>query len=654
MRNRLTKYIFLPLIAILLFCDLCFAFVSDPNVKLYADKLDRKYFPIFLKTLDMINLRQFHDLKLFFSKELLIDNRPFTKIISIERWKDYPEIVFSPKKFSHIEKKWQKITFPINWAANPINNTTWVFTFHNLMWLNDYLNKGEKGDEISTLIAFKVIQDWIISNAQWPAKFGKFVYGSHSTAERLNVFYRAMRLYKKSQYKDDEFFKLLLTGILNHIALMASEEKYLNWHNHGIIFDIRLLEVLKNFTEFKNRKELQDLAISRCIEQFRFAFTAEGVHKEHSPCYHYFVSRMLLKCIDLMRESGRSIPPFLSQLADKTSEFYAYIIKPDGTFPNFGDCSGGKKWSPNQEYLNGHPELQYALTDGRTGKRPSELFKVFPKSGWAIFRDKWPSDVYAAIQSDFHSFGHYQEDDTSFILNAFGHDLVIDPGLHTYDKNPIDIYMRKSRAHNVLIVDDTDFNFNLANTGLSGITRFAVNKDSTQKWRAVVELTHPHYEHLGVKIYRQFGQIGDASFVIKDVIESNEPHKYTQLYHLAPGAKIEPKTEGTFKISWKAHDYVLWLKSDFDSYDIIEGSMSPVQGWYFPKFGTAVSQPVLRLHKKGESIQFLTFIGIGHGDQEPAWDGMILSSDKMSHAIESLNRQMLKKQPVPERWVPSR
>jgi len=606
-----------------------FAFNPDAELKGFADKMDKKYFPIFLNTFEMINKREFQDLNIFFTGDLLLDHRPSTKRVSVETWGDYEEIFYKCKKTSFssdMDDKGYKITFPIDWSANPIRNNSWVFYFHNLMWLNDYLNKGEKGDEVSTLIAFKVIQDWINSNAQWPAKFGKFVYGDHSTAERLKVFYRAMRLYNKSKYKDDEFYKLLLTGILNHIALMASEERYLNWHNHGIIFDLRLLEVLKNFPEFKMRKELQDLAIRRCVEQFKFAFTLEGVHKEHSPCYHYFVSGMLLKCIDLIEESGQNIPVSLKNLVDKTLEFYTYILKPDGTFPKFGDCSGGKKWSPNQEYLNGHPELQYALTDGKAGKRPSELFKVFPKSGWAIFRDKWPPDVYAAIQSDFHSFGHYQEDDTSFILNAFGHDLVIDPGLHTYDKNPIDIYMRKSRAHNVLIVDDIDFNFNLANTGLSGITRFAVNKDSTQNWRAVVELTHPHYEHLGVKIYRQFGQIGDASFVIKDVIESNKPHKYTQLYHLAPGAKIEPKTGGTFKISWKAHDCILWLKSDFDSYDMIEGSMNPVQGWCFPNFGISVPQPVLRLHKKGESIQFLTLINIGQGNQELAWDGMILSS----------------------------
>ncbi len=627
-----------------------FAFNPDAELKTYADEMDRKYFPFFLKILHMINTRQFHDLKLFFSKELLIDNRPFTKIISIERWNDYPEIVFSPKKFSHIEKKWQKITFPINWGADPLKNSTWVFSFQNLLWLNKYLDKGERGDDVSTLTAFKIIRDWIISNAQWPAKYGKFVYGDHSTAERLKVFYRAMRLYKKTQYRDDEFYKLLLTGILNHIALMSTEEKYLNWHNHGIIFDIRLLEVLKGFTEFKNREEVQYLAIRRCVEQFKFAFTSQGVHKEHSPCYHYFVSMMLLKCIDLIRESGRSVPPFLSQLADKTSEFYAYIIKPDGTFPNFGDCSGSKKWSPNQEYLNGHPELKYALTEGKTGKRPSELFKVFPKSGWAIFRDKWPPDIYVAIQSDFYSWGHYQEDDTSFILNAFGHDLVIDPGLHTYDKNPIDIYMRKARAHNVLIVDDIDFNFNLANTGFSGISRFAINKNSNQKWLAVVELTHPHYEHLGVKIYRQFGQIGDASFVIKDVIESNEPHKYTQLYHLAPGAKIEPKTGGTFKISWKAHDCILWLKSDFDSYDIIEGSMNPVQGWCFPKFGTAVSQPVLRLHRTGMIDEFATLATISKGSQMPVWSRWYLSAEDMFVVFRKLPRRRLEKEPVPARW----
>ena len=630
-----------------------FAFNPDAELKGFAEKMDKKYFPIFLNTFGMINRREFQGLDIFFTGDLLVDHRPPTKIVSVETWGDYEEIFYRFQKTSFssdMDDKGYKIAFPIDWGANPIKNNSWVFYFHNLIWLNDFLLKGEQGDANSALIAFKVIHDWIISNAQWPAKHGKFVYGDHSTAERLKVFYRAMRLYKKIQYRDDEFFKLLLTGILNHIALMASEEKYLNWHNHGIIFDKCLLEVLKDFPEFKMRKEVQDLAVKRCLEQFRFAFTSEGIHKEHSPCYHYFVTCMLLKSVDLIEESGQNVPVFLKDLADKSSEFYAYILKPDGTFPNFGDCSGGKKWSPNQKYLNAHPELQYALTDGKTGKRPSELFKIFPQSGWAIFRDKWPSDVYAAIQSDFHSFGHYQEDDTSFMLNAFGHDLVIDPGLHTYDKNPIDIYMRKARAHNVLIVDDIDFNFNLANTGLSGITRFAVNEDSTQKWRAIVELTHPHYKHLGVKIYRQFGQIGDTSFVIKDVIKSNKPHNYTQLYHLASGAKIEPRTAGTFKISWETHDCILWLKSDFDSYDIIEGSMNPVQGWCFPKFGTAVSQPVLRLHRTGMIDEFATLASISKGSKKPAWNRLYLSAEDMFVVLRKLPRRRLEKQPVPARW----
>ena len=647
----------MPLITILLFCDICFAFVPDPNVKLYADKLDRKYFPIFLKTLHMISLRQFHDLEIFFSKELFSGFSSRSKNNYVEKYANHSEAYLKFQTSSNKDMDYE-ITFPIDWSTNPTNNRSWLFSFHNLSWLNDYLKKGERGDNASSLFAFKVIYDWITSNAQWPPKFGEFAFGDHSTAERLKVFYRAMRLYQKTQYEDEDFFKLLLTGILSHIALIASKEKYLNWHNHGIVFDLTLLEVMSTFKEFSFRDEALELAEKRIVEQFRYGFTPEAIHKEHSPCYHYFVTKMLIQTNDLIQKAGRPVPPVLRILESKTAVFYTYIMKPDGTFPNIGDCAGGRKYKLpggiNNRYYKKHPELIYSLSRGSNGKRPSETAKVFPDSGWAIFRDKWPSDVYAAIQSDFHSWGHYQEDDTSFILNAFGHDFIIDAGIHTYNRDALDIYMRKSRAHNVLIVDDTDFNFNLSNTGLSGITRFVTNNDSTQRWRGAVELTHPHYNHLGVKIYRQFGQIGDTSFVIKDVIESDKPHKYTQLYHLASGAKIEPKTAGTFKISWQTHPYVLWLRSNFDSYDIIEGSMNPVQGWYFPKFGVSVSQPVLRLNKRGESIQFLTFIGIGHGDQEPAWDGMILGSDKMSHAIESLPRQMLKKQPVPERWVPSR
>ena len=144
-------------------CSFSFAFAPDHELEAYADELDRKYFPIFLETLNMINKREFQGLNAFFSKDLFTNRRPFVQALCIEKWNDYPEIFFNPSNFSQLKGAKQRITFSIDWGADPLKNTTWVFNFHNLLWLNHYLKKGENGDDASSLVAFKVINDWLIS-----------------------------------------------------------------------------------------------------------------------------------------------------------------------------------------------------------------------------------------------------------------------------------------------------------------------------------------------------------------------------------------------------------------------------------------------------------------------------------------------------------
>ena len=643
-----------------------FTFTPDPLVKGFADKMDEEYFPIFQKTLLMINEESFEGLGGFYADSLFSKRKLGQKSISVKDWTSHPKVYFKSEKHLAsplLDEKGYELNFPIDWDADPANDLTWVFNFQNLLWLNDYLSEGERGDETATLTAFKVIRDFIVSNAQWPPRHGRFIYGDHSTAERLKVFYRAMRLYQKSSFIDDEFYNLLLTGIINHISLIATEEKYLNWHNHGIIFDLSLLEVLADFEELKPKKELQELAIHRIQEQFRFSFTQEGVHREHSPCYHFFVSGMLLNTIDLIEKSGRTAPAALSDLVDGGADFYAFVVMPDGTFPNIGDCSGKDKWVMPMElgddYYAAYPSLKYSVTQGREGERPKDDIKVFPESGWAIFRDGWPTNIYVAIQSDFNSFGHYQEDDTSFLLHAYGHDMVIDTGIHSYNKNPLDIYMRKSRAHNVLVADVGDFDFDLKNTGLSGITRYQLNENGEGEWRGVAEFTHPHYKDRGITVYRQFGQMNGSNFIVKDIVESRSTHKYTQIFHLSPGARIDYLGNGTFKITWPAHPYHLWLRTNTDSYDIVEGAMDPVQGWYFPKFGVAAPQPVLNLHRSivsgasGASGEFVTLLSVTGDDVQPEWEVLQTTAEEMSRVISKLPRRVFERRLVPPRWQPS-
>lgn len=634
-------------------CPSCFAFPTEKELADLTERSDKKYFPVFLQTIDMINKKQFQDLPVFYDADLLSDNRINTEPLSFETLKRHKDIFFYDPK--SLLKEGYRITFPIDWSADPLKNSTWVLYFQNLFWLNDYLQRGAKGDGEAALTAFKIIKDWLVSNVQWPPKNGKFVYDDHGMSERLGIFHKAVRLYKKTPYRDDEFYNLLLTGIVNHIALMSTKEKY-NWNNHGIILDSSLLGVLNDLKEFKTRAEVIELASQRILRQFRLAFTSEGVHREHSPCYHVWVTSFMLNSLFLIEKTGKPVPDDIKNIVDNTAEFNTHILKTDRTVPLFGDCSEGQSAYTSDaiaaRFYNDHLELKYVMSYGREGARPRDKIKIFPESGWAVFRDKWPPDIYAVVQSDFHSNVHYHGDDTSFVISAYGNDLISDSGMYTYERDVFSRYGAGSAAHNVLLIDDMEFNPDMNKTGLSGITRFLHDASGGI---AMVELTHPHYSYLGVNIHRQFGMIGPSDFAVRDIMESKTGHKSTQLLHFAPGAHIESVDDTTFRISWEKHPHTVWIKSDYDAFDVVEGSMNPVQGWYFPKFGVAVPNPVLRLHKKQSTDEFLTLISIStQQGLNPDWNALEEKSIKLIKTIEKMPRRVLSKETIPQKWIPSR
>jgi len=635
------------------------AYEADPDLVREARRMDRKYFPVFLDTVHMLQEQDFTGLGRYFKPGFLAaPGLPGRRNISIRDYRPGFELYYALNRVplhQDPDGKGFRITFPVDWNADPMSNNTWVLFFQNLSWLEAPLGEGEKGNAEAMLSSFLVIQDWLDANIRWPVESASFIFNDHAVSARLEVFCRALRLYDaNAECEDRSFRENLLAGILNHIALLASHEVYLDWHNHGIIADKSLLQALDLCEGFRMREEVRSFALRRLEAQFDFAFTGEGVHREHSPCYHDFVVNLLLQCLDLIGDDNGSVTSSLRALARRASDFYVYILRPDGTFPGIGDCTDHSECTLSEAYLEESPQLRWVISRGSEGTAPSRTAKVFEESGWAIFRDKWPAEIYAVVQSDFNSFGHYQEDDTSILISAYGRDLIIDTGLHGYNKDPFDEYMRKSRAHNVLIVDETDFNFDLKNTGLSGITR-SVDENSRESGRGVaVELTHPHYDSLGVKVYRAVGSIDATSFVVRDRIETGNTHDYTQLYHFAPGAEVLEIEKGILRVSWGGHDVVVWLSSGYECFDIVQGELDPLQGWYFPRFAVSRPEPVVRLRRRGESTDFQTVIAITRGEEAPAWEVLLPSAKTLLELLEAQPRKQLARREVPRKWRPSR
>ncbi len=633
-------------------------FVLDPSLISFWEPLDKRYFEVFRASLEMIHERQFGRLDEFFSPEWVRKQDPAKAVVDVSTFNEHGSLLFrltGGASLDNSDEPGHPIQFPIDWKADPHKNKTWVFQFHSLLWLNPHLDAAEKGEDKRALTAFKIMNDWLLANANWPPENGNFVFDDHAMAERLKVLVRALRVLDKSGFQDPPFRKLLLSGILAHISLMATSERYSSWHNHAIIFDWILLEVLDNLPEFSRRQEILELAARRVIEQFRFAFAPDGVHKEHSPCYHAFAADMMVQTLRNIQKAQMTIPPGWQEVTRKAATFAAHVTKPDGTFPGIGDCTDGKvyEWSGHarRTLVARSPELQFATSRGTSGSPPESNVAVFPIGGWALFRNSWslPTEkqIYAAVQSDFFSFGHYQEDDTSFVLTAGTQDLVIDPGLHSYNWTPEAIYMRKARAHNVLLIDDRDFEFDLKDVGLSGMTRYQIVEREDGANSAIVELTHGHYEEMGVTLYRQFAMIGEGVFLVRDLMESASKHEYAQLFHLAPSAQIVAMGQGLIRIRWPEHSWILWLKSEYDEESVVEGETDPLQGWMFPSFGKSLAQPVLRLTKHGDSIDFTTLIVTTQEPEEPSWKQWLTRSKELVSALESMPRMPRRRAPVP-------
>jgi hypothetical protein len=214
-------------------------------------------------------------------------------------------------------------------------------------------------------------------------------------------------------------------------------------------------------------------------------------------------------------------------------------------------------------------------------------------------------------------------------------------------------YVRSAAGHNLLIVDNKDFNNQIKDAGLSGITRFIVNPDSSGLNCGVIEMTHPHYNKIGVSLYRQIAFNGSNTIGVKDTVTSDTLHHYSQLYHFNPGAAIEVTDTG-YLVSWNEHPYFLLIRSNRDSSNVVEGSIEPVQGWYSPAFNKIVPAPVLILKKTGKSISMLTTIEIGSFEKPSLWESVSASDlSWLFKKIENIEQRKLTPIVLPEKWVPS-
>lgn len=313
--------------------------------------------------------------------------------------------------------------------------------------------------------------------------------------------------------------------------------------NHANAVAEALMKFASRFPMFADSKKWFeggfDLLVSNSVKLFR----DDGGCVEPAMNYHGFSLANLMAGLETARGFGLEPPPEILTTLENALAYTAYMLKPDGQIPSYGDTNceefrpNIKKWdgwrkgeAADGARLFGRSDLLYISTAGERGSRPSSDSYCFPQTGHYILRSDWGSENGEGFEDARYLFlragrqGSHGHDDMNMItLYAHGRPLIIDPGRTTYG-TPLMFELSKNRSHSVLLVDDIE------QMNRVGATIHAWNTTP------VMDLVDSEYVDLypGVSHRRAIVFVRPNYYVMFDSAVGSGPHRYGINFWLTP------------------------------------------------------------------------------------------------------------------------
>ncbi len=360
-----------------------------------------------------------------------------------------------------------------DWEQDPFNNRTWQWRLNWLSFLSYLIAFHNTNPDDKVLdFACDAIMSWLDKylevDVSFPFEFIWHDHGSALRAEQLVIFICYCRERAPTwASKHAGFLARIECALIVHAQLLAMDSFYSQHTNHGLE-QSRVLLMLGSVFSTEKSKEWQDIALRRIGWELDFSFTEEGVHVENSPGYHIFVFKAFIGIIsDYPEDMLGGLADIFFDLSAKALGFIAYILRPDAKLPPIGDTEQLPTSDAYKDMLEKRIEYHnflYAFTQGKQGVAPRRVNRVYPQSGYAIFRDAWHArdsyedSFHLVVKAGCLSRYHHQQDEGHIVLYAGGEDWLIDSGLYNYNNSdPVRRYVRSRLGHNVAIVSHSSY-----------------------------------------------------------------------------------------------------------------------------------------------------------------------------------------------------
>jgi len=452
------------------------------------------------------------------------------------------------------------LTMPVDWDANPFKDKNWRFHLHAWRMIDPLIRTWYRTKQPELLRqAFAYPEDW------WRRKKGARTRGVSWNDMVTGI--RSLKLaffverHRQGDLQLTAKERRVLVELVDAHARFNARPENIDTGNHGVIQAIGYRQLCRRASHRRACRGAEARSARYMRELLRHQFTDEGIHREHSPGYHFFVTALLA---DLRVAELFSDVPDVSAVARRATANRGWLVFPNREVSRIGDCGDRFTGDPLDTATRTH------TIDGRT-----YAIGDFSRSGYAIVRTLGAEDIERQsmlfMTAMYHDLHHKHADDLSFELFERGQRILIDSGRYDFEWDAMRTYVFSAAAHNTVDLADAPIRRDDTDPYGSGIAPIEIDGDEFVLSGRVRRARR--FDHARTLRYRPC-----RSLIVEDHLHSDEELRYASRLHFASNLSVEP-ADGGYLVRRGYETLATVEPPRGAALRLVRGQKDPLLGW---------------------------------------------------------------------------
>lgn len=459
-----------------------------------------------------------------------------------------------------------------DWNARPVSRL-WTYHLHYFEFAESlaraFLATG-RAEFLATLE--RLVTDWIDRTRP----FRGDAWDPYPTSVRIDHWIRALALSGDSVTPE---FRGRWIASLDRQARYLS--RFVEHHLRGnhLIKNFKALVMAGLILPGPKGRRLLRTGVAGLEREIDRQVLPDGVHYERCPMYHAIVLEDLLHALRHLEAFGIDVAMGLRDAAARMSAAASVLVRPDGTWHQFGDSAEGH--APSAAAL-----LRLAERTGiRTPETAQEavslpdagFFGWMPSSGRAKFL------IRCGRNAPAEQPGHAHCDLLGFELWLNGVPIIVDTGVRDYEDDAVRRYVRSTGAHTTVQLGSGE------QSEIWG--RFRVGRQARARVTTARGGPSGDYEFSGECVthhspaaHRRVVRGSTTEWSVTDRVDRAWSGPVTSAVHFHPLLRVVCAASGVFELRRAGHTFRL-IPSGFDRISRRRGGDGRVRGVWYPAFG---------------------------------------------------------------------